>query len=548
MTGQGKFINQGQITGGNGATGGYRPNAGGVGFEVQAGGTLTNDGTIASGLAGSAGVLLSNGGALVNHGSIVASKYGILDKANAGSQAASGVAFYQGGKLTNTGSIEGGLGFAGTEDSTNGGSGVYFDGAGAVTNSGIIIGGTGGGEGYYTEDIGAGGTGIELQDGEQLVNKGLISGGLGGGQNGELRGTDEYGPGGIGVSLAAGGSISNTGTIEGGNSPSGTFAFYGGEGGAGIVLVAGGTVTNAGLISGGSASTITSQYTNTELGGVGIYVQSGGMITNSGTITGGAGAGGGGGLGASGGAGVYLNDGTLTTSGTIDGGAGGAGLGGAGQMGNAVTFGGLASTLIVDPGAVFGGNIEATDVVNDTLVLAGKAAGTLAGFGDTITGFTTIQEDASAHWTLSGTVGGSVLDIGQGARLTVNGALGTASVAFAAGGDGTLTLNVTGTVGSVFSGFGTGDIIDLPTIQASTLTFQHNTLTLLNADGNVVDTLLFAKGLTQADFGLVPAGNGTEIVYTGTAPPAAHIASDGGFPVQDLAAANLLHFGLTLDR
>jgi hypothetical protein len=193
--------------------------------------------------------------------------------------------------------------------------------------------------------------------------------------------------------------------------------------------------------------------------------------------------------------------------------------------------------------AVLSGDIVANSAVDDTLVLGGKAAGTLSGLGSTVTGFTTIEEDASAHWTLSGSISGTgTLDIGAGAKLTLDGAVSIASIAFAAGGNATLTLDASGAVTSKISGFGAGDVIDLPAIQATSLTFRQDTLTLFNASHQVVDTLLFTKGLSKEDFGLVAAGSGTEIIYAEANAPAS--ASIGGGSVLADAMPALLHFGL----
>jgi hypothetical protein len=90
--------------------------------------------------------------------------------------------------------------------------------------------------------------------------------------------------------------------------------------------------------------------------------------------------------------GVDLDGGSLANAGTADGGAGA----------DAVSFGSVASTLIVDPGAAFNGNVVANGV-NDTLELAGTTAGSFAGLGSQFTGFATVTEIAGASWTLNGT-------------------------------------------------------------------------------------------------------------------------------------------------
>jgi hypothetical protein len=68
---------------------------------------------------------------------------------------------------------------------------------------------------------------------------------------------------------------------------------------------------------------------------------------------------------------------------------------------------GLANRLIVDPGAVFIGNIYGGGGV---LELASTArAGVLSGLGTSITNFSTLQFDAGAAWTVSGNDGASGL-------------------------------------------------------------------------------------------------------------------------------------------
>jgi hypothetical protein len=318
--------------------------------------------------------------------------------------------------------------------------------------------------------------------------------------------TGNGGPGGVGVDLAASGKLTNHGDIFGG---AGGESYYhnGGPGGAGVALGPTGTVLNAGDIKGGHGG-----YVDLGYGGAGVLINGGTLVT-SGTIVGGA---------------VGRDDDSNTPS-----------------AGDAVQFGPAVGTLVVNPGAVFNGDIAADPAVNDTLEVAGKANGTLSGLGSTVTGFTTITEDASAHWTFSGSISGKgTLDIGTKAQLTLHGTVSIASIAFAAPGASTLTLETAKAVTSIFSGFGPGDIIDLPTIQANALTFQQNTLTLLNSNNQVVDTLLFANGLTQQDFGLAAAGTGTEIFYAGPDVPWTSASINGGISTLNHPMPEaLLHLG-----
>jgi len=148
--------------------------------------------------------------------------------------------------------------------------------------------------------------------------------------------------------------------------------------------------------------------------------------------------------------------------------------------------------------------------------LAGHLAGTLSGVGTSIASITTFVEDASAHWTLSGSLTGTgALDIGADARMTLDGASSIATIAFGAGGYGTLTLDKPSFVTSALAGFNIGDKIELSGIQASSFTFRHDRLTLFNASHKVVDTMQFAGPLSAADVFVFTEGRTTDIVYSG---------------------------------
>jgi hypothetical protein len=88
--------------------------------------------------------------------------------------------------------------------------------------------------------------------------------------------------------------------------------------------------------------------------------------------------------------------GTVQNAGTI-----------AGTGGTAIKFGTGASRFIDDPGATLIGGVTATGAAAHVLELASAAtAGTLAGIGETIIGFTTIGFDAGAAFTLAGDIAG----------------------------------------------------------------------------------------------------------------------------------------------
>jgi collagen type I/II/III/V/XI/XXIV/XXVII alpha len=157
---------------------------------------------------------------------------------------------------------------------------------------------------------------------------------------------------------AANWTINNAGTITSTQSGAG----YGG-----VFLKAGGTVTN---ISGGLISGVA----------YGVYIAgSGAVVTNPGGMIAGTGPSG---------VGVSLpGGGTVTNGGTIS-----------GSGGVAVAFGGVASRIIFDGGAVFTG-VVAGNAVTNTLELASVGSGgTVADLHGLFPGFNSVTVDAGATW------------------------------------------------------------------------------------------------------------------------------------------------------
>jgi hypothetical protein len=219
-----------------------------------------------------------------------------------------------------------------------GADGVYSDTSGVtLKNYGYIYGGLG------TASI-PGGIGVDLLQPAALVdNDGHIVGG-----------TDYFaGNGGIGVFMS-GGTLTNERLIAGGH------AQNTGSGGVGVVLSSGATLTNSAFIHGG-----VSAYGP---GGAGVDVGNGTALTNTFYIEGGSG----------GGNGVNLDGGTLTTSGEIAGGP----PGGQATSGYAVDFGTLASTMTVQHGAEFLGDIggfNVGDVIDITNMNASEVSSHFSG-------------------------------------------------------------------------------------------------------------------------------------------------------------------------
>ena len=391
------FHNSGCITGGIGQVGAVLSNA-----------TLINDGVVQAGYDlgipdfrnGAAGAVFYSG-KLVNNGTILG---GTSDYASnsveSGIRGGAGIIAYQG--LTNHGQIIGGGGGKG-DFGGSGGYGVFETGSGdgvdVIVNSGTITGGNGGDTSNALFDLpigGSGGLGIALR-GASLSNTGTVIGGNGGTSESSF---GWGGGGGIGVGDVFG-DIINHGVIAGGSGGNGGYFAGGGGGGMGVYLI-NANLSNAGAITGGNGGNGGNggyRY-HGGVGGDGVSAN-GGVIVNRGAITGGSG--GGGSTGGYGGSGVLLRDvATLINSGTISGGAGGVGSTSTGAAGDAVYLY-MDSILIIDPGAVFNGQVVADPTGGNTLELSGKSSSALTGIGTEFTGFATLAFAADAAWTLSGT-------------------------------------------------------------------------------------------------------------------------------------------------
>ena len=275
-----------------------------------------------------------------------------------------------------------------------------------------------------------------------ITSKGEVAPTAGGANGVNVPGADYY--------------LRNEGVIIAGSGNSGFSGGNGFAGGTGVsltadlaILVNGGTVSGG---SGGYGGDVTGfDFSNGGYGGAGstgVSIKGSAYVLNNGTIKGGAGGHGGtsefarGGKGGAGAAGVYLDGGTLNDFGTIEGGAGGAGgTGSAGSLGqgaagDAVLFGSIASTLIIDPGAVIDGNVVANGV-NDTLELGGTTTDSFTLPGSQFTGFSSL--DIGSHWNVTGAVANlkSLQNSGTISQATgtagTNGNPGTSGTAGAAG-------------------------------------------------------------------------------------------------------------------
>lgn len=481
----GKISNSGTIYGGHGGSSkfyGSYPGAGGVGLDLTSG-TLDNRGLI----HGGAGGISPDDG------------YGYI-----GGVGGAGVIVRSMSNVTNDGTITGG--FTPGSSPNLGGPGIELLAGGTLVNTGLITS-----SGYY---------GIRLLQGGDVVNSGSIVGGvdaLGGGtstNSGIIVGaTSGYGFG-AGLNLSGAATFTNAGMVAGGNGTNGSYfnIYLPANGGTGAALAAGAVFINHGLVTGGVGGN-SAYYAS--YGGIGISVGFGASLQNSGTVQGGtSGVSSNYNTSYNGSAGVYVNGGLVTTSGTITGGLPAAGTTG-GIRGDAVQFGTLAGTLVIDPGAVFNGLVVADAAAADTLVLAASfTSGTLSGVGTEYTGFSAIDEATGAHWTLAGS---DTLAIGEtltfAGSLNVAGTLSGGLATFASGHHETLAIGSHASVTTTLSGFATGDTIDIAKI-ATSLTFIGGTLTLYEGQ-SAIETLALAGSYTQTEFHLAADAHGGTAITLG---------------------------------
>ena len=312
------------------------------------------------------------------------------------------------------------MGASTTQPRGLGGSGVYFYGSGNFSNTGTIIGGSGPTAGPGAAFFSAG----------TLSNSGTILGG-----NGSAAGA--------GVLLLGASTFDNTGIITAG------IGSAGGSGGVGVYLMSAGSFDNSGTITGGSGGTGNS-------GGVGIYITSGGSFSNSGTLIGGQGS-------TYAGAGAYLIRGTLTNAGLIAG-----GLNGSGSRADAIKFGTHASSLIVESGATFQGNVVANISAPDTLAIGGTTAVSLSGIGTEFQNFSALAFDPGATGTITGTYTAmenlNITSFAQGDTLILDGFAATSDTYVSnvglelSNGTNTITLDITGSFSTA-----NFNVIDPPT-------------------------------------------------------------------------------------
>jgi hypothetical protein len=266
----------------------------------------------------------------------------------------------------------------------------------------------------------------------------------------------------------------------------------------------------------------------------GIYLGQGGTISNIGGLIAGPN-----GITIKGNSG-----GTVVNAGTISG------------TSKAVSFADTGNNrLVIDPGAIFAGDVTANGVTNTLELAAGS--GTLSGLGDVYIGFTAIQIDTGASWdfTATNTIGsgialtddgtmivshasvsiGAVMNYGQidldpstvtmddltgagvttiepGSTLTVTGTVASTETIVFSGTDDLLDANPTAFAGQI-NGFTIGDTIQLAGVTDGTTAeiVNGNTLQIDRSGNPPVDlTLDPTVSYTGDTFAVSPTGAVTE--------------------------------------
>ena len=541
----------------------------GVYGEAGASATVTNSGIISAASATGAGVDFAGGGSVTNNagGSISGGGFGIFTTgafatvSNSGSISGShGIALEAGGSVTNTssGAISGQV------------AGVFSQGSAATLSNAGSISATAG----AAADMEAGGSVTNLAgatlsgstfgifligDSGTVSNAGAITGGTDG---------IELGAGGS-VTNNAGGSISGTSfgvfatgviaTVNNSGSISGSKA---------VGLEAGGNLTNAasGSISGqldgvhaqvGAASVSNAGHISATAGS-GVDLEAGGSVTNlaGATISGNS-------------FGVYINggSGTVTNAGTISGST------------TAVDFAGSGTNrLIIDPGAVFVGNVNGGTGISTLELAAG--AGSISGIGTgSFDNFKVLAVDVGATWTLNGAnvaptaidngtlvVAGSfdvstaidpsstgLFQLGSSATLEVAAATGsTAQIKFQDSSSELIIDNAAlfgtnvGTAsyaGPQLQSFVDGDKIDLKNFSSASVTFSYNASTgilqISNGAHQVADLEFQTSSLGSAHFAVSGDGANGVIIAVDPPPPVVTTLDLTENPLQTLAASSL---------
>jgi hypothetical protein len=278
------------------------------------------------------------------------------------------------------------------------------------------------------------------------------------------------------------------------------------------------STSGAGVSLGGA--TLTNTVSGLIKGAVGIKLTQGGTVTNAGTIT--------------------------------------------GQGGTAIAaYGGAASRVVVEAGAVFNGNVIGSTSANNTLELAsGAGVGTISGLGTRFVNFKSVIVDAGAQWELtalnslasgstltnSGTLslsgatlsdaggiinngrieldpstmnvaslsGTGTVTIDAGSTLAVQGAVSSGQDIIFSGSGAEFDLNAPLRFSGTVSGFANGDVIDLTSVAnvaGSHADMNYTTRVLTVTEGGQIYHFQFDKTETFAgDFFHLASLNGGTVI------------------------------------
>jgi len=453
--GEALVVNGGTLIGGFGITGQEASvtNSGfisgsnyGIRLEIS---TIANTGTI----EGRGGIYTLDG-TLSNHGSILGKLIGVS---------------LAGGIAVNSGSISGSLGTGAEVDDEIGGVGATI--AGSLLNDGTISGGVYGvydGTGGFTNaGVVSGRIGLAVGVGGAASNSSVIEGSAYGAEllgraisNGgaSLNNTGSITGGEIGVTLGAHATLTNAGYIYGPNDGVAVYDAY---------LTNSGSIVNANVgVTLSGAAAVTENLGTINALGTGVAM-SAGLVTNYGTIYGTA-------------DGAYVTGGSLVNFGDISGGSYGFSASNAnvanyglissanvgayvarGVFTNAGTISGNLDalkgsfvTLVVDPGAVFDGQVDNFNG-KSLLELSGAGLGTLGGIGSQITGFKEVSFATGPQWSIEGDESGlttaeTIVGFAKGDTIVLDGFSATSDIYVKNTGlelsnaDATITMDITG--------------------------------------------------------------------------------------------------------
>ena len=459
---------------------------GGIGIYLVGTGTAINDGTVV-GTAPGGGVEMLDRDLLINHahatigGGVYAKgvstiiNYGIIGTSSRG------ILFFAGGALSNASGavIQSAVYFATTASTLDNagsvGGAVQLAEGGRVDNaSGAVIGTVSADR--LTTIINAGQMGLsKLKNGASITN---ASGGLISGTGISITGAPaliaNYGTFDGDITIGKGGTITNasSGKIVGS-----VQTLYSIAGAPALSITNAGAIGGISIATGGSVSNAAAGRIIGNLQG--IFIRSSDAtqaVVNYGVVSGSLGVG------------FYVfqtipDTLSLVNGGTITG-TGGTAV----QFNTGPDSSLIPDLLVVDPGAVFNGDVVGGEGSNTVELAAGTgAAGTLGVFGSDITNFSNIVFDPGSQWTIQG--------------------------------------NATGFSGPI-TGFSLGDTVDLVGLQETVQDYTAGTLTLV---GDRTISLDLPGPFATASFNTAPdAGSGTDVFLVPCFVAGTHILTERG--------------------